>query len=320
LVNFWLPRALTRHGKDIDMAEISASMVKELRERSGAGMMDCKSALAENKGDMEASIDWLRKKGLSKAAKKAGRAAAEGLVAAASARDGGGAKAVLVEVNSETDFVARNDKFQSMVANVAKAAIATKGDVASIRAAQYPGTGKTIEAHIAEMVGSIGENMSLRRSAALAVNPGAIGVYIHGQATEGAGKIGVIVALKSPGDPKKVEALARQIAMHVAAARPLSGRVEELDQEVVKREKDVLADQARASGKPEDIIGKMVEGRLRKFYEEVVLLEQIFVKDGETRVAKVIENAGKDIGAPVEFAGFARLELGEGVEKNSDED
>lgn len=302
------------------MAEITAAMVKELRERSGAGMMDCKAALAENKGDMEASVDWLRKKGLAKAAKKAGRAAADGLVAVAAKRDGQGAKAVLVEVNSETDFVARNDKFQSMVADIARTALGTNGEVAAIRAARYPGAGKTVEAQIAEMVGSIGENMALRRAAGLAVNPGAIGAYIHGQATEGAGKIGVIVALKSPGDPAKVEALARQIAMHAAAARPLSGTVADLDPEVVKRERDVLADQARASGKAEDIIGKMVEGRMRKFYEEVVLLEQIFVKDGETRIAKVIENAAKDIGAPVEFAGFARLELGEGVERASDED
>jgi elongation factor Ts len=302
------------------MAEITASMVKELRERSGAGMMDCKAALSENKGDMESSIDWLRKKGLAKAAKKAGRAAADGLVAVATENSGGGAKAVLVEVNSETDFVARNDKFQTMVKNIAKTALGTTGAVEAIRAAQYPGAGKSVEAHIAEMVGSIGENMALRRSAALTVNPGAIGAYIHGQATEGAGKIGVIVALKSPGDPKKVEALARQIAMHAAAARPLSGRVEDLDPAVVKREKEVLADQARASGKAEDIIGKMVEGRLRKYYEEVVLLEQVFVIDGETRISKVIENAAKEIGAPVEFAGFARLELGEGVDKTSDQD
>lgn len=302
------------------MAAISAAMVKELRDMTGAGMMDCKAALAETGGDMEAAVDWLRKKGLAKAAKKSGRTAAEGLVAAASSRAGAGAKAVLVEVNSETDFVARNELFQKLVADIARTALTTDGSVEAIRNAPYPGAGKNVEAQIAEMVGQIGENMSLRRAAALSVPEGAVATYVHGQVGEGAGRIGVIVALKSAGDAGKLEALGRQIAMHVAAARPLAGRVEELDPADVAREKNVLADQARGSGKPEEIIAKMVEGRLRKFYEEVVLLEQIFVIDGETRVSKVIENAAKDVGAPIEFAGFVRLELGEGVEAADDED
>ncbi|MBI1366391.1 MAG: elongation factor Ts [Alphaproteobacteria bacterium] len=302
------------------MAGISAAMVKELRELTGAGMMDCKAALGETGGDLEAAVDWLRKKGLSKAAKKSGRTAAEGLIALATARDGDAAKAVLVEVNSETDFVARNELFQKMVADIAKAALETDGDVASVRAAPYPGAGESVEKHVAGMVGQIGENMTLRRAAMLSVPEGAIGAYVHGQVADGAGKIGVLVALKSAGDKAKLEALGKQLAMHVAAARPLSGRIEDLDPAVVAREKDVLAEQARASGKPEAIIEKMVEGRLRKFYEESVLLEQIFVVDGETKVAKVIENAAKNVGAPIEFAGFARLELGEGVDKTADED
>ncbi len=302
------------------MAAITAAMVKELRDMTGAGMMDCKAALGETGGDLEAAVDWLRKKGLAKAAKKAGRAAAEGLVAVASERNGAGAKAVLVEVNSETDFVARNELFQKLVADIARTALSTDGSVEAIRAAAYPGAGKSVEAQVSEMVGQIGENMSLRRSASLSVPEGAVASYVHGQVGDGAGRIGVIVALKSSGDAAKVEALGRQIAMHVAAARPLAGRIADLDPAVVAREKEVLADQARGSGKGEDIIAKMVEGRLRKFYEEAVLLEQVFVIDGETKISKVIENASKDVGAPVEFAGFVRLELGEGVEATGDDD
>jgi elongation factor Ts len=302
------------------MAAITAEMVKRLREMTGAGMMDCKAALAETGGDMDAAVDWLRKKGLAKAAKKSGRAASQGLITVASMRDGEGAKAVVIELNSETDFVARNELFQKTARDIAKVALATNGDVAAVRAAQFPGAGKSVEAHIAEMVGQIGENMSLRRAAGLTVSQGAIASYVHGQVVEGSGKIGVIVALKSSGNRDKLEALARQVAMHVAAARPLAGRIEDLDPDVVAREKAILADQARGSGKPEAIIEKMVEGRLRKFYEESVLLEQIFVVDGETRISKVIENAAKDVGAPIEFAGFERLELGEGVEKTADED
>ncbi len=302
------------------MAEITAAMVKQLREMTGAGMMDCKAALGETGGEMEEAVDWLRKKGLAKAAKKSGRTASEGLVAVAVKREGAGAKGVVVEVNSETDFVARNDVFQKMVAQIADAALTTSGDVDAVRAAEFPGAGKTIGEHIAEMVGQIGENLSLRRSAALSVDEGAIASYVHGRVVDGAGRIGVIVALKSSGDKAKLEALGKKIAMHVAAARPLAGVIADLDPAVVKREKDILAEQARGSGKPENIIEKMVEGRLRKFYEEVVLLEQVYVIDGETPIRKVIENAAKDVGAPVEFGGFVRLELGEGVEKKDDEE
>ena len=302
------------------MAGISASMVKELREKTGAGMMDCKTALNETNGDVEAAVDWLRKKGLAKAAKKSGRTASEGLVTIAIEDAGAGAKAVMVEVNSETDFVARNELFQNMVAEIANASLATNGDIEAVRATEFPGAGKSIEDHVAEMVGQIGENMNIRRSMGLSVDEGVIAHYVHGPVTDNAGKIGVIVGLKSSGDKAKLAALGKQIAMHIAAARPLASTVDDLDQEVVEREKQVLADQARASGKPEEIIGKMVEGRLRKFYEESVLLEQVFVIDGETKVGKVIDNAAGDVGAPVEFAGFARLELGDGVEKSEDDD
>ncbi len=302
------------------MPGITAAMVKELRDMTGAGMMDCKAALAETGGDMEAAVDWLRKKGLAKAAKKSGRAASEGLIAVAVSRQGEGAKAVLVEVNSETDFVARNETFQKMVAEIARTALTTKGDVEEVRHAPYPGAGESVEEHVSEMVGQIGENLSLRRSTMLSVPAGVVASYIHSPVVDGAGKIGVIVALKSAGDKAALEKIGRQIAMHVAAARPLAGRIEDIDPEILAREKSVLAEQARGSGKPEAIIEKMVEGRLRKFYEEAVLLEQIFVVDGETRVSKVLENAAREVGAPIEFAGFARLELGEGVDKDAGED
>ncbi len=302
------------------MAGITAAMVKELREKTGAGMMDCKLALKETDGDVEAAVDWLRKKGLAKAAKKAGRTAAQGLVAVGVEQESAGSTGVLVEVNSETDFVARNEIFQKMVADVAQTAISAGGDIEKLRKETFPGSSKSVDEHIAEMVGKIGENMALRRAAGLTVDEGVVASYIHGQVTPGAGKIGVIVGLKSSGDKANLEALGKQIAMHVAAARPLAGTISELDADVVEREKNILADQARASGKPENIIEKMVEGRLRKFYEESVLLEQIFVIDGETKVGKVIENAAKDAGAPIEFAGFERLELGEGVEVSNEED
>ncbi len=297
------------------MAAITASMVKDLRDTTGAGMMDCKAALQATDGDMEAAIDWLRKKGLAKAAKKSGRTAAEGLVVAAT-KPGLG---VLVEVNSETDFVARNETFQKMARDIAGVALDAGGDVEAIKAAPFPGAGMTVEAKVAQMVGQIGENMAVRRSAMVKAEGGVVAAYIHNQTVDGAGKIGVLVGLKSSGDPAKLNALGKQIAMHVAAARPLSGRIEDLDPAIVAREKAILAEQARASGKPDDVVMKMVDGRLRKFYEESVLLEQIFVIDGETKVAKVIENAGKTIGAAIEFTGFARLELGEGVERTDDE-
>jgi elongation factor Ts len=296
------------------MSAISATMVKDLRETTGAGMMDCKAALTETGGDMEAAVDWLRKKGLAKAAKKSGRTAAEGLVVAATSAGAG----VLVEVNSETDFVARNETFQKMARTVAEVALKTDGSVDAIRAAAYPGAGKSVADQVAEMVGQIGENLAVRRSAMVKAD-GVVAAYIHNQTTEGAGKIGVLVGLNSTGDKAKLTALGKQIAMHVAAARPLAGTVADLDPAVVAREKSVLAEQARGSGKPDEVIAKMVEGRLRKFYEESVLLEQVFVIDGETKVAKVIENTAKQIGAPISFAGFARLELGEGVERKDEE-
>ncbi len=302
------------------MAAITAALVKELREKTGAGMMDCKAALKENDGDMEKAVDWLRKKGLSKAAKKAGRTAADGLVAVAVAETGNGAKGVLVEVNAETDFVARNEVFQKMVASIADEALAVDGDIDALRGRAFPGGSKTIDEHITAMVGTIGENMSLRRAAGVAVDNGVVVPYIHTQIADGMGKIGVLVALKSDGDKATLKALARQIAMHVAATRPLALNIADLDAALVEREKNVLADQARASGKPEAIIEKMVEGRLRKYYEESVLMEQIFVMDNETKIGKLVEGAAKDAGAPVELIGFVRLELGEGIEVEEGDD
>lgn len=297
------------------MAGVTAAMVKELREKSGAGMMDCKTALSETGGDVEAAMDWLRTKGLAKAAKKAGRVAAEGLVRVASMRDGDNGVGVAVEVNSETDFVARNETFQTMTGTIAEIGLQVGGDLDALKKADFPEAGKSVEDHLAEMVGQIGENMALRRSAGLSVSPGVVASYVHGQVTPGAGKIGVLVGLKSSGDPEKLAALGKQIAMHVAATRPSAARVEDLDPAEIERERAVLIEQAKESGKPDNIIEKMIEGRIRKFYEEVVLSEQTFVVDGETKVAKVIANAEKDVGAPVELAGFIRLELGEGVEK-----
>lgn len=293
------------------MAEITASLVKELREQSGAGMMDCKAALKETDGDMEAAIDWLRTKGLAKAAKKAGRVAAEGLVGVVAE----GTSGAVVEVNSETDFVARNENFQSMVSGIAGVASTTGGDLAKLLAAKFPGSDKSIEEYVTEAVGTIGENMNVRRTEALSVNAGVVVSYVHNQAAPGLGKIGVLVALESEGDTDKLAALGKQIAMHVAATSPLSTSVDELDQAVVERERNVLAAEARESGKPENIIDKMIEGRIRKFYEEVVLLSQTFVIDGENTVEKAVKNAEGDVGAPIKVAGFIRLALGEGIEK-----
>jgi elongation factor Ts len=298
------------------MAEITAALVKELREKSGAGMMDCKKALQETGGDIEEAQDWLRKKGLATAAKKSGRAASEGLVGMIS----DGAKGVVVEINSETDFVARNETFQEFVRNVTKVAMTVDGDLDKLKAADYPGTGRTVEEELTHNIATIGENMNLRRSAGLSVSKGVVAGYIHNKLADDLGKIGVLVALESDGDAAKLDALGKQIAMHVAAARPQWLSTDEVDTEALDRERAVLSDQARASGKPEEIIAKMVEGRLRKFYEEVVLLEQAFVMDPDRKIAKVIEEAAKDIGAPVKLAGFARFELGEGVEKAEEEE
>ncbi|MEQ8357799.1 MAG: translation elongation factor Ts [Kiloniellaceae bacterium] len=294
------------------MAEITAALVKELRESSGAGMMDCKKALTESGGDLDAAVDWLRKKGLAAAAKKAGRVAAEGLVGVAAE----GTKGAVVEVNSETDFVARNEAFQGFVRGVAQIALEQGGDLEKIQAAGYPGAGHSVAEALTGMIAKIGENMALRRSAGLSVNDGVVCSYIHNQTAAGLGKIGVLVGLESTGDKAKLEALGRQLAMHVAAAQPQAVDRDGVDASALDRERDVLSEQARASGKPEEIIAKMVEGRLRKFYEEVCLLEQVFVIDGENKVGKVLETAAKDLGAPVAIAGFVRFQLGEGVERD----
>ena len=291
------------------MANITASMVKDLRDKTGAGMMDCKNALKENNGDMEAAIDWLRKKGISKAAKKAGRAAAEGLVGVAVDAGTG----VLLEVNAETDFVARNDEFKSFVKDASKLALKEGGDLEKLLAA--PMGSSTVQHTLTEMVAKIGENMSVRRAAALSVNPGVVAAYVHNPASPELGKIGVLLALKSSGDKDKLAALAKQLAMHVAAASPLAISPEHLSPEVVERERNVQAEIARQSGRPENVIEKMMEGRMRKFYEETVLLQQTFVIDGETQVAKVIEKASKDLGTAVVIEGFVRFQVGEGIEK-----
>ena len=298
------------------MAEITASMVKELREASGAGMMDCKTALNENGGNIEAAIDWLRTKGLAKAAKKAGRVAADGLVGVVS----GDTSGAVVEVNSETDFVARNETFQGMVTDISAIALNTGSDHDALLAADYPGADKSVEAHVQEMVGTIGENMTVRRSKTLSVSDGVVASYMHSQVADGLGKIGVLVALQSTGDKEKLDALGRQLAMHVAATNPLAVNVDSLNPSDIERERAVLIAEAKESGKPDEIIEKMVEGRLRKFYEEVVLTSQVFVIDGETSISKVLENAAGDVGAPVELTGFARFELGEGVDKGEEAD
>ncbi len=293
------------------MAEITASLVKELREKTGAGMMDCKKALNETQGDLEGAVDWLRKKGLAAAAKKSGRVAAEGLVAVATA----GTKGAVVEVNAETDFVARNDKFQAFAAKAAELALTSAGDVEALKAATYPGTSHTAQDELTSLIATVGENMNLRRAVTLSVSAGVVVSYVHSAIAPGLGKIGVLVALESTGDTAKLADLGKQIAMHIAAARPDALDIADVDSSSLERERSVLAEQARASGKPENIIEKMVEGRVRKYYEEVCLLEQTYVIDGETKVRKVVENAAKDIGAPVKVTAFTRFALGEGIEK-----
>jgi elongation factor Ts len=291
------------------MAEITAALVKDLREKTGAGMMDCKKALGETQGDFEAAVDWLRKKGLAAAAKKSGRVAAEGLVAVATA----GTSGAVVEINAETDFVARNEQFQGFVKAVAHLALHVDGDVEALKNAKHGD--KTVGEELTQLIATIGENMDVRRVAKLAVKQGVVASYVHNPIAPNLGKIGVLVALESAGDPEKLQALGRQLAMHVAAARPEALSVGDVDPTSLDRERQVLADQARASGKGEDIIAKMVEGRLRKYYEEVVLLEQVYVVDGESKVKAVVEKAAKEIGAPVVLAGFVRFALGEGIEK-----
>lgn len=293
------------------MAEITAALVKELREKSGAGMMDCKKALTENNGDIEAAIDWLRAKGIAKADKKSGRTAAEGLVGI----NGAGTSAVVVEVNSETDFVARNDAFQELVRGVAAVAISTDGTVEAIGEAVYPATGKSVTDTIKDAIAHIGENMTLRRAVKLSVEDGVVATYIHNAAADGLGKLGVLVALKSTGNKDVLAAIGRQVAMHVAATNPLAIRADEVDAAVAERERNVFIEQSRASGKPDAIIEKMVEGRMRKFFEEVALLSQAFVINPELTVGDAVKAAEKEAGAPIEVVGMARLLLGEGVEK-----
>ena len=295
------------------MAEITASLVKDLREKTGAGMMDCKKALVENGGDIEAAVDWLRKKGLAAAARKASRIASEGLVAVAT----GDKAAAVIELNAETDFVARNDKFQDTAKTLATLALAGSGDVEELKKAAWPGAGVDVTQQITTLIATIGENMNLRRSAKLSVSAGVVASYIHTSLAPGLGKIGVLVAIESTGDAAKLAELGKQLAMHIAAARPESVSVADLDPAKVERERAILADKARVSGKPEAIIAKMVEGGLRKYYEEVVLTEQTYVIDGESKITKVIENAAKAVGAPVSIAGFVRFALGEGIEKET---
>ncbi len=293
------------------MVQITAGLVKELRDKTGAGMMDCKKALTETDGALEAAVDWLRKKGLAAAAKKSGRVAAEGLIGVAE-NPGTGA---LVEINAETDFVARNDAFQAVVRQTAAVALECGGDVAALAEADYPGTGRTVEQEVSNLVATIGENISLRRTAALSVENGIVAHYIHASAAEGLGRIGVLVALESEAAAESLAPLGRQLAMHVAASSPQAVSREVLDASTVDRERAILGDQARAEGKPEKIVEKMVEGRMRKFFQESVLLEQTWVIDGESRVGTVVDAYAEELGVPLRVAGFVRYQLGEGIER-----
>ncbi|EKS38180.1 MAG: elongation factor Ts [Bradyrhizobiaceae bacterium] len=291
------------------MATITAAMVKDLREKTGAGMMDCKQALTETNGDIDAAVDWLRKKGLSKAAKKSGRVAAEGLIAAVT----DGTKGVLVEVNSETDFVARNEQFQGLVKMIGQVALKAGADVEKIKAAKVGEY--NVDRAIADAIATIGENMTLRRAAELSVSDGVVGSYVHGAVIDGLGKMGVIVALESTGKKDELAALARQIAMHVAASNPQALDAAGLDPVVVNREKDVMADKYRQQGKPDAMIAKIVESGLKTYYKEVTLLEQAFIHDSAKTVAQAVKEAEGKVGAPIKVAGFVRYALGEGIEK-----
>ena len=295
------------------MAQITAALVKELREKTSAGMMDCKKALNETNGDLEAAADWLRTKGIAKADKKASRVAAEGLVAVAL----DGTTGAVVEVNSETDFVARNDGFQAAVKEVAQLALAANSN--EELAAAKTASGDDVTEHFKKLVGKIGENMSFRRMAKLSVTDGVVAGYIHNAVTDGMGKIGVLVALESAGDKAKLENLAKKIAMHVAATNPLALSVDDLDTAVVQKERDMLKAEAIESGKPEAIVDKMVEGRMQKFFKESVLLTQIFVMDGERAIAKVIEDEAAALGTDVKMTGYVRMGLGEGIEKKEED-
>jgi elongation factor Ts len=292
------------------MAEITAAAVKDLRERTGAGMMDCKKALGETQGDMEAAIDWLRTKGLAAAAKKAGRQAAEGLVGVVVR----GTKGAVVEVNSETDFVAKNEQFQDFVRTVTTLALDTGSDIEALKSAAYPGAG-TVEEKLTANIATIGENQSLRRAALIEVGDGVVVSYVHNAVTAGLGKIGVLVALESTGDKAALEALGKSLAMHIAAANPLALRGEDLDPALVERERSIASEKARESGKPDNIVEKMVEGAIAKFRKEMAFLSQLFVMDNKTKVEDVVAAEAKKVGAPVQVAGFVRFQLGEGIEK-----
>jgi elongation factor Ts len=293
------------------MPEVTAALVKELREKTGAGMMDCKRALGDSNGDIEAAIDWLRKKGLSAAAKKAGRVAAEGLIGVATR----GPVGALVEVNSETDFVARNKDFQSFVQVLSQLALDGSGEIDALREASFPGSGRTVEEELTHLISTIGENIVLRRIKRLTTDQGAVLSYVHNALGPGIGKIGVLVTLASNAAADQLAGLGKQLAMHVAAANPLYLDIPSVPQSALDRERDVLREQARATGKPDSVVDRMVEGRLRKFYEEFVLLEQIFVVDQETKISKVVEQASKAAGAAIRVASFARFALGEGIER-----
>jgi elongation factor Ts len=296
------------------MAEITAAAVKELRERTGAGMMDCKKALAETNGEMEAAVDWLRAKGLAAAAKKAGRTAAEGLVGVAVE----GTRAAVVEVNSETDFVAKNDQFQAFVRNVAQLALQTGGNVENLLAANYPGGG-TVEDVLTNNIATIGENQSVRRSAVLQVGQGAVVSYVHNAVAPGLGKIGVLVALESGAPTETLQALGKQLAMHIAAANPLALNADDLDPELIERERAIAQEKANESGKPANIVEKMVEGSMAKFRKEHSLLSQLFVMDNKTPVADVVAQAAKEAGTPIDLLAFVRFQLGEGIEKKQED-
>ena len=295
------------------MAQITAALVKTLRDKTGAGMMDCKKALTESAGDIDDAVDWLRKNGLAAAAKKAGRVAAEGLIAVATE----GNRGALVEINAETDFVGRNDDFQDFVRDVAGIALDTDGTVDSLGEAKM-GEG-TVASQLTDLIARIGENMSLRRVERLSVESGTVGSYVHNSVAPGLGRIGVLVGLESSDSSESLDRFARQLAMHVAAASPQWTAIEGIDSAALDRERTVLTEQARASGRPENIIEKMVEGRLKKFYEESVLLEQTFVIDGESKISKAVETLAGEIGAPVSITGFHRFMLGEGIEKKEDD-
>lgn len=297
------------------MATITAKLVKELRDTSGAGMMDCKNALKETDGDMEAATDWLRNKGLAKAAKKAGRVAAEGLIGVAV----DGNKGAVVELNSETDFVARNENFQALTNVITGLALEAGGDLEALNELDVPGAGEKVADHITTQIGNIGENLSLRRAGGLTVDKGVVAAYMHNAVAPSLGKIGVLVALESEGDVAKLDALGKQVAMHIAATNPLSLDEASLDPAVVEKEKTFLIEQARESGRPEEIIEKMIVGRMRKFFEENTLIKQTFVIDGENTIEQALKNAEGDVGGAIKLAGYVRLQLGEGIEKKEED-